>query len=498
MNARTFFVLALVLAGGCTTVGPTFTRPATTAPARWGDWHSGSASLAPDATSTAVPAGWSRFDDPALTRLIERALDANPDVRTAALRFAEARLQEKIAGSRATPEAGFRGGATRERQSERGAGTRIVGAIPLPGADRGHIVQVLSQPFTLYQAGFDASWEIDLWGRVARTIESARAASDASAADLRVVRLVVAAEVAHAYFNLRSSQAQLRLLDAQRQRVAGSAGILSQQHRAGMIDETAPVRERVLLDELDAQEPRLLVAESAALSTLTRLCGEHPGAFNALLDDAASANGEGKLPDLALGVPGDFIRRRPDVAAAEARLHAATANIGVATADLYPEITLGAVLGFESLASRRLLDWGSRQWSIGPALSLPIFDHGRRKSVVELRELQQQQAAIAFHDVVLRAWHEADDAISAYVAETRRTRELEARVAHADDAATLAKARYEHGLASDLPRLDAEREAIRAEQDLVQSRYDARAALVGVFKALADDNFDAPPKSNPP
>lgn len=497
MNARRFLVLAtsLALAAACTTVGPRFTAPTTSAPAHWSDWHSGSPSLAMP-TAPALAGGWQRFDDPVLAQLLERALESNLDLRTAATRFAEARVQERIAGARALPEVGGRAGVNRERQSENGVGTRIVGAIP--GVDREHIIQVLSQPFTLYQAGFDASWELDLWGRVARTIESARADTQASAADLRAMRLEIAAEVARAYFHLRSVQEELALLREQRERTAGTVDILGKQYRLGMVDETALLREQVLLDELASQRPQLLAAESAALSQLTKLCGEHPGALNDLLARTPKPMADERLPDLALGLPGDFVRRRPDVAAAEARLHAATAQIGVATADLYPQITLGATAGLESLTAGHLLDWGSRQWSVGPALSLPIFDHGRRKSVVELRELQQQEAAIEFHRVVLRAWHEADDAITAYVAETKRARELESRARRAEDAAMLAKARFENGLANDLPRLTAERDAINAQRDLVESRYNVRAALVGVFKALADDGFpDASKVSKP-
>ena len=140
------------------------------------------------------------------------------------------------------------------------------------------------------------------------------------------------------------------------------------------------------------------------------------------------------MPDLALGLPSEVARRRPDIRAAEARLHRATANIGVAQADLYPSIRLGAHLGLESYLSGEFADWGSRAWSIGPSLSLPLFDHGRRKSVVQLRKLEQQEAAVDFQQTVLRAWQEIDDALNAYTAERQQARQLAERARSAGDA----------------------------------------------------------------
>ena len=140
------------------------------------------------------------------------------------------------------------------------------------------------------------------------------------------------------------------------------------------------------------------------------------------------------MPDLALGLPSEVARRRPDIRAAEARLHRATANIGVAQADLYPSIRLGAHVGLESYLSGEFSDWGSRAWSIGPSLSLPLFDHGRRKSVVELRKLEQQEAAVDFQRTVLKAWQEIDDALNAYTAERQQARQLAERARSAGDA----------------------------------------------------------------
>jgi outer membrane protein TolC len=192
-------------------------------------------------------------------------------------------------------------------------------------------------------------------------------------------------------------------------------------------------------------------------------------------------------PDLALGVPSAFAHRRPDIAAAEARLHAATAQVGVAAAELYPRITLGASFGLESAGADHFGDWGARQWSVGPSLSLPIFDHGRRRATVTLRELGQQQAAVAYQQVVLRAWHEVDGAVSAYRAEHQRWQRLAQRVAQGSDLLALARSRYGEGLTDVLPQLEAERALRQARREWIDSSGRLGMAWVAVVKAMGDD-----------
>lgn len=223
------------------------------------------------------------------------------------------------------------------------------------------------------------------------------------------------------------------------------------------------------------------------MNQITLLCGLDPGGLNEELDAARRPRSTAALPDLRLGLPGDLARRRPDVAAAEARLHAATASIGIAVADLYPRITLGASFGFEVVGGGRFGDWGGRQWRVGPALSLPVWDQGRRQSTITLRELQQQEAAIAWRQTVLKAWHEVDDAISAYVAETRREAQLAERARDAQHEADLARARKAQGLTSDLPVLAASVAAIDAQRDLSDSTARVQTALAALYKALGDD-----------
>jgi outer membrane protein TolC len=187
-----------------------------------------------------------------------------------------------------------------------------------------------------------------------------------------------------------------------------------------------------------------------------------------------------------LGLPSDLARRRPDIRAAEARLRGATAHIGIAQAALYPSIRLGAHAGFESTQRGALGEWGSRAWSVGPWLDLPLFDHGRRQSVVRLRELQQQEAAVAFQRTVLQAWSELDDALSGYAAEQQQARDLQRRLDAAGRTRQLAQAAYEGGATDFGAALDARRAELQAQRELIAAQGRLGVRFVALQKALGN------------
>ena len=195
------------------------------------------------------------------------------------------------------------------------------------------------------------------------------------------------------------------------------------------------------------------------------------------------------MPDLSLGLPSQVARNRPDVRAAEAQLHAATAGIGVATADLYPSIRLGGGFNLESYRSQNLFDWGSRTWAIGPSLSLPLFDGGRRRAVVQLRTLEAREAAVEYQRTVLRAWQEIDDALSGYTADRRQHEKLIARVRNTADALALVEARYRAGAVNYLPVIDARRAYLQAERDLAETDGRLGTRFAAINKAIGN----APP-----
>jgi len=486
-RASSYAGLALVLVlAGCT-AGPDFARPAPQAPDDWTSWRSADESLrTPVDTEGTLPAEWWRaFGDPVLDTLQERAFRAGPDLQTAALHFAQARVQRSTVAAQRGPDIGASGSVTRQRQSEYGAGVRMIDAI---GGDRSALVDVLSEPFTLYQAGFDASWEPDLWGRVRRSVEAADADVAQQAALYDLARLSLASEVARNYIELRTTQRQIRLLREDVSALEGRLRILEAWVRGGVADHLDLERQRTEVAANKAQLPDLLAREGAGINQIALLLGEPPGALRDLLapqpergQAAASA-----LPDLSLGLPSEIALRRPDIRAAEARLHRATASIGVAQAELYPSIRLGARFGYESYLSGEFADWGSRSWSVGPSLNLPLFDRGRRRSVVRLRELEQQEAAVNYQQTVLGAWQEIDDALSAYTAEQQRARQLASRERSAREAYELAQARYEGGMVDFMAVLDSQRGYLQARRDLAVSEGRLATRYVMINKAVGN------------
>ncbi|MBS0341420.1 MAG: efflux transporter outer membrane subunit [Proteobacteria bacterium] len=474
-----------ILLCGCA-VGPDFQPPANDAPADFSAWHGGADDLAarPAPGPAASPITWQSFADSQLERLQARALEANPDLQTAALRFAQSRAQGSAVRSQGMPQVNASGSALRLRESEDGDFARVIGAIN--PAQKDQIVKVLSEVHDMYQLGFDASWELDLWGRVRRSIEASDADEAASQALLAQVQLSVQAEVARRYFELRSAQDQIRIARADIQAGEETRSLVLARTIGGLTNGLDLSRQDAQLADVRARLPQLLAQEAQATNQITLLVGERPGALAAELAAApgAAPAQSRPLPDLSLGVPSDVALRRPDIQRAQAQLHAATAGVGVAVADLYPRITIGASFGFQSTEASTFGEWGSREWSIGPSLQLPIFDGGRRRATVTLRKLQQQEAAVAYQQTVLKAWHEIDDALSSYTAERQRNAQLAAMETASRDAWELARVRYEHGMTDFLVALDAQRTLLQAQKAHADSNARLALGLVAVTKAL--------------
>jgi len=461
-------------------VGPDYHEPVVQAPAAYGEWHGGSPALRETGLAAGTSQSFARFGDPVLSQLQKQALAASLDVQSAALRFAQSRMARNVAAGAQGPQLTAHAGATRQQQSESGAGTRMVDAIA--PANRDALIEKLSDPFTLYQAGFDAAWELDLWGRVRRSVQAADAGMAEASSLLRDVQLAVQLEVARNYYELRSAQHQQELLQADLATARDMTALVAARQRGGLASGLEVEQQRAALAELESRMPALLEQEAAASNRLTMLLAKPPGALQEHL--AAQQNAAPpSAPDLALGVPGEVMRHRPDIQAAEAHLQAATARIGVAVADLYPRITLGLSLGFESLDTGKFGDWGSRQWSLGPSLQLPIFDNGRRRATVELRKLEEKEAAINFQKTVLKAWHEMDDALSAYAAARQRQQALTAREASARSTLDLATTRARRGLSDELPVLQAQRALLALQRERTASDTELALRLVAICKA---------------
>jgi len=468
--------------GGCAAVGPDYAPATAQAPEDWTSWRSAPPAWRdlPQGSAHGVPqTSWAPFQDPVLDALQARARQASPDVQTAALRFAQSRVQRATVAAQRGPQVNASGAASRQRQSEYSPATRLVDAVA-PG-NRDDLVSILSEPFPLYQAGFDASWELDLWGRVRRSVESADANVAQAAATLEQMRVTIASEVSRNYFEWRAAQAQLAVVQQDSATVTEALTLAQARRDGGLTDDFDATAQRAQRADLQSRIPTLQARMTQLSNQLGLLTGARPGELNVLLDQPATT---AVLPDLALGLPAEVARRRPDIRAAEARLHAATANIGVAIADLYPRVTLGASFGLESTAGGRFGEWSTRNWQIGPSLSLPLFDQGRRRAVITLRRLEQQEAAVAFQQSVLQAWQEIDDALTAYRAEQVRNAALRDKLNQDSDTLTLAQARYDRGLTDYLAPLQMQRQLLQTRRERVESDHRLFVALVAIYKAL--------------
>jgi NodT family efflux transporter outer membrane factor (OMF) lipoprotein len=473
MRNKILIIVIGALLSACA-VGPDFKAPQPTLPPQWRDSQ---------VTNNAVEQQWwKQFRDTTLDGLVERALANNADVQIATLRLAQSRVMRNAESSARWPNVNANAAYQRERQSENGTATRMIDLIAPPG-NRDQIVSLLSEPFSVFQAGFDVGWELDLWGRVRRSIEASDANLRMSEQDLRNAQLSLIGEVVREYMELRGVQEQLRIATAD---VAASADLVElTQYRVkgGLVDELDLATQRARLADARSSIPQLKYQEAQLLSALAVLLNESPGSLDAQL---AATPPTFTLPStVGGGVPSEIARRRPDIQRAEAQLHAATAEIGVAVADLYPRIMLSGSFAQQALHASDLTEWGSRQWSIGPSISLPIFDGGRRRSVVELRKLDQQQAAISYQQTVLRAWHEIETALGGYSAEQERNRELSTALAASREAYDIARVRYNHGMINYLAELDARRTLLQTERAYSQSNIQLGTQLVAVYKSLA-------------
>ncbi len=489
--------VALVL-GGCT-VGPNFEPPRSANPR---SWPSGEPTIARNAPSQPVAAPidvawWDLFRDAGLSGLERQVAANNFDVRTATVRLAESRAQLGITRAGEFPNFNANASYTREKPSDNGVFSAIGGssaggsgsgtspgqsANGAFGNSTGMKTPVSIPAFDIYQYGFDASWELDLWGQVRRSVESARANLEASAEARRAALISALAEVAHDYVDLRGTQEQLRI--ARENVDTASRGLRLTRERAasGLTTDLDVANASALLRTTAAQIPALEQQQSQLINALSFLLAEPPGALAAQL--APSHSIPPVPPRVPVGFPSELARRRPDVRQAEAQLHAATATIGVAVAAFYPQITLNGSFGFQSVQFGSLWSGAARNYALGPGISIPIFQGGQLRETLVLRKAQQQEAAIGYQRTVLQAWHDVDNALNAYRREQQRREQLIQAVAQNRRALGLAQSRYQQGLSNFLDVLTAETNRLTTEQQLATSTTNVSDDLVALYKAL--------------
>ena len=449
-------------------VGPDFKRPDTVPPKNLFEPDSNSETVSNHVVEEKLETTWwTLFNDDILNDLQVRAQKGNLDLHMAASRMAQSRSLVGVANSVGLPKLSLSGLYAREAISANGLYAHL-------GAP--------DTPYDLAQTAFDASWELDLWGYARRTKESAEAAMEASSYFQEGVRVAIAAEIARNYLLLRLVQTQLDVAarnQANAERVLKLA-LSREENGIGNRYETASAKAQ--LATVKALIPRLEEQRNALMNALALLIGEPPRALN---ESLAAAHGIPPVPQrVPIGLPSELARRRPDILQAEARLHTATAAIGMARADFYPRIRLIGSAGLQTQGLEYFGYWSSRFFSIGPTLHLPIFEGGRLKSMLALSEAREQEAAIAYRQTVLRAWHEVDDALSAYALVQRRNEQLTQAHQQSQVAYNSALRRFEEGADDYLKVLLAQRSLLASEMGLAENTSQISLDMVNLYKSL--------------
>ncbi len=469
--------LCLLWMAGCM-VGPNYQPPRSEVPSEWKGVEPGPGGVVSRAVRGAgtLVEWWKSFEDPALVSLIERGIDSNPDLRQATARIREARAARGMGSSALWPsiESGgsyLRSGplTSRSRTSPVGGSSLISGGTVADEKD-------------LFQAGLDSSWELDLFGGTRRNVEALDADLRAAVEDRRDVLVSLAAEIGVNYLNLRGAQQELaiarRNFEAQRR----TADITRKRYEAGFVSGLDVANAEAQAAGTASQVPLLESTARQAIYSLSLLLGKEPASLLLELDDREPI--PRTPPEVPVGLPSDLVRRRPDIRRAEARLHAATARIGVATADLFPKFSLTGSLTFSGESLSSLAQWSSGFYSMGPSISWPVFDAGRIRWNIELRNALQEQALLAYEKTVLTALKDVETALAAYSKEQEHLRLLEIAVENNRKAVDLATRLYVEGETDFLNVLTAQRSLFVSEEALAQSTRNLALHLIALYKAL--------------
>jgi NodT family efflux transporter outer membrane factor (OMF) lipoprotein len=483
--AHAFALATAAVFAGCT-MGPDFTRPETTPPPAWPAVTSPQAEIPSQAVARPFDGRqwWAVFKDPILDALVDEAVRQNLDLQTAALRIEEARAQRGTAAAAGRPSISGSGLGGRQRSSENGPLSSLSGASSQQGA--GTPSAAPAPDSDLFQAGFDATWELDLWGKARRGVEAADADIVSAEQARGDATVSLTAEVARTYLSLRGAQRQRAIVLADIDDQRALSKLADSRSRNGFTAQADAVQQQAQLSNAEAQLAPIDQNVAQAMNRLALLLALPPGALSERLGPPPQAD-VALPPEVPVGLPGDLLRRRPDILKSEADLHAATARVGQARAQLFPSITLGGVAGLQSIHASSLTDWASRFWVGGAQVSVPIFEGGKLKAQIRTADAQMKEAALNWRSTVLSAYHDADNALVAYADEQRHASALARALADARRSDALMRSRYRNGFVSMIEVLDAQRTVHQAEQQSLQSNVTASTDLVALYKALGGD-----------
>jgi NodT family efflux transporter outer membrane factor (OMF) lipoprotein len=467
MKVLITIALSVALAG-CA-VGPNYRRPTIAAPTQW---NAAAARGTKSGAPVDVDQWWQSFHDAELDSLIRRAVAANYDLAQATARVEEARAAVGQARSNYNPQINANTSATRDRQVG-------VGLVPSSGR-----VSPVLFPYetTKYSGDLSLSWELDLFGRIRRGVEAAKDDLAAYEQDRRNVIVALLGDVGRYYANLRGDQLRLEIAEKNIAIAMDTRDLTRDLARAGQATERDAAQAEAQLEVVCAQVPVINTNIQMSIHRLGVLLGEMPGA----LEEELATKGPipPAPPEVPTGVPSDLLKRRPDIQRAEAQLAAATARVGEAKADYFPRFTLSGNAGREAQQLHDLTLGLGNFFSVGPAVSVPVFTGGKIRSNVAVQDARVKEALAAYHSAILNAFEETENALVSFGNEQDRRDRLSATIAADQDAFELTSVQYRAGLSDFLTVLDAQRELYANQDLLAQSQTQVTSSLIGLYKAL--------------
>ena len=455
--------LGLLLVSGCQ-VGPDYTRPEYAVSDQWHE----KAVKGLEGGSADLQTWWKVFDDPVLESLIQRSGVNNLDLQIAYARVMESRAILGVAAGEHWPTVNANGGYLRSRPSENG----LLGGLPIDSTDQRN----------LHSVGVDASWEIDVFGRISRSVESAKASMEASIENHRDVLVSLYSQVARTYVDVRAIQARIRYAQDNIKAQQDTLKLTRDRRAADLVPELDVQQAELILATTESAIPLLRQAEAQAIHRLGVLLGQSP-AF--LYEELSATIDIPEVPEgITVGLPAELLRQRPDIRRAERILASQTADIGIATAGLYPAFSLSGTLALQAQQAKDLGHTSSRTWGFGPGMRWNLFDGKRIRSSIEVQKAQAEEAMIDYEQTVLLALEEVENAMVAFVEEQQRVEALERSVTAASKSVELVKTLYEIGLTDFQNVLDMERTLTRQQDQLAESQGQVASNLVRVYTAL--------------
>jgi NodT family efflux transporter outer membrane factor (OMF) lipoprotein len=452
--------LTLTAMAGCAAVGPDYIPPEFDLQGRWYTDVKEGLSMEPTDPETQAK-WWHTLNDPVLSDIMEFAVMTNLDIREAQARIREARARRGIIESGLFPVVDSSGTIAQNRSSENiGSGTEN----------------------KLYSAGFDAGWELDIFGGIRRSVEAAEADLQVAEEDLNHVLVSLLAEVALNYVEARTFQTRIRVAQANLQSQEETYNLTRFRFEAGLIDEL-PVKQALYnLESTRSQLPTLRTGLEASQNRLAILTGQQPGAVHNVLDVYTGI----PVPSLniAVGIPAETLRHRPDIRRAERGVAAQNARIGVAVADLYPRFNLNGSIGLESFSSSTFFNTGNHAWRLASTIFMNIFDAGAIRRNIQVQSAIHEQALIRYEATVLNALEEVENAMISYAEEQFRRESLILATEAAQEAALLSENRFSAGLVDFSNVLDSQRSLLSFQDQLARSEGDVTANLIRLYKAL--------------